>query len=58
MKLVSTLALFLALISPAPAAVEGSADSAYESLRARRFERPPPGDVKTTWHCRWHSMTR
>jgi len=48
MKLISTLALLLALFAPAPAAVERTADSAFESLRARRFERPPPGDVKAT----------
>jgi len=45
MKLLPSLALLLALIS---AAAGAEADAAFEALRTRRLERPPPGDVKTT----------
>ena len=48
MKILSPLILLFALLPAAPAAADVAADAAYEALRARRMERPPPGDVKAT----------
>ncbi len=44
----SLLAAFCTVFSFAAEPPAQSADPVYEALRARRMERPPPGDVKTT----------
>ena len=44
-----TLRFFSGLVAIGSAlAASPSADQTYESIRARRLERPPPGDVQTT----------